>query len=77
MSRKLFADFLDQAAQMYSRAIYDLASSNFSESAGLWSQIAANAKDGNLDGAAEMLERIYDLETRAIQLCSAFEADDL
>ena len=77
LSRKLFADFLDQAAQMYSRAIYDLASSNFSESAGLWSDIAANAKDGSFEGAAEKLERIYDLETRAVQLCSAFEADDL
>jgi hypothetical protein len=77
LSRKLFADFLDQAAQMYSRAIYDLASSNFSESAELWSHIAAHAKDGSLKGAPDDLARIYDLETRAIQLCSAFEADDL
>lgn len=77
LSRKLFAEFLDLAAQMYSRAIYDLASSNFSESAALWSRIATGAKEGNLEGTVDRLERIYDLETRAVQLCSAFEADDL
>jgi hypothetical protein len=77
LSRKLYADFLDQAAQMYSRTIYELASSNFAESAKHWSQIAVRAKEGSFDGAGETLESINDLETRGIQLCSAFEADDL
>ena len=51
--------------------------SNFAEAAELWSQIAAKAKEGSFDGAGAMLERINDLETHGIQLCSAFEADDL
>lgn len=77
LSRKLFAEFLDQAAQMYSRAIYDLASSNFAESAALWTGIAEKAKEGIFKGADEAISQIYDLETRGIQLFSAFEADDL
>jgi hypothetical protein len=77
LSRKLFADFLDQAAQMYSRTIYDLASANFSESAALWTQIAFEAKEGRLEGTGAILGKIHDLESRGIQLCSAFEADDL
>jgi hypothetical protein len=77
LSRRLFADFLDQAAQMYSRSIYDLASANFAESASLWTEIAEKAKEGVFDRAADALAKIYDLETRAVQLCSAFEADDL
>ncbi len=77
LSRKLFSEFLDQASQMYSRSIYDLAASNFSESASLWTQIALEAKNGKLDNAGALLEKIYELESRGIQLCSAFEADDL
>ncbi len=77
LARKIFADFLDQAGQIYPRPIYELASALYDESAKLWSRIAADAKKGVLNGAAQNLERIYELENRAIKIFSSFEEEDL
>ncbi len=77
LGRKMYADFLDQAAQIYARSIYELSSALYEQSAALWREIALNARSGELNGTAEKLEKIYQLETRAIKVFSSFEAEDL
>lgn len=77
LGRKMYADFLDQAAQIYARSIYELASALYEQSAALWREIAINARSGELGKAPEKLEEIYQLELRAIKVFSSFEAEDL
>jgi hypothetical protein len=77
LARRMFADFLDQAGQIYSRPIYELAAALYEESAKLWSRIAADAQAGKLNGAAQRLEEIYKLENRAISIFSSFEDSDI
>ncbi len=77
LGRKMYADFLDQAAQIYARSIYELSSALYEQSAALWREIALNARSGELNGTTEKLEKIYQLETRAIKVFSSFEAEDL
>jgi hypothetical protein len=77
LARKMFADFLDLASQMYLRPIYELASAIFAESAEHWREIAVIAKKGSLEGIAPKLPRIYELESRAIKVFSSFESEDL
>jgi hypothetical protein len=77
LSRRLFADFLDQAGQMYSRAAYEVASAFYRESADLWSQIARAAKAGSLSEASVRLERIYEIETEALKILRKFEGEEL
>lgn len=77
LGRKMYADFLDQASQIYARSIYELSSALYEQSAALWREIAINARSGELNGTTEKLEKIYQLETRAIKIFSSFEAEDL
>lgn len=77
LSRRLFADFLDQAGQMYSRSVYEQAAELYSNSAALWSEIALAAKQGNLKGEASKLEEIYQIESEAIKTFGKFEAEEL
>jgi hypothetical protein len=77
LSRRLFAGFLDEAFQIYSRGIYGEASVLYEESADLWSKIASGAKSGDLSQAPELLDRIIEKEKRALVQLSRFEADDL
>jgi len=77
LSRKLFAAFLDQSFQIYSRAIYERAAELFTQSAQLWREIALAARNANISGAAEKLDRIYRLEHEGIREFSRFEADDV
>ena len=48
LGRKMFADFLDQAAQIYARSIYELASALYEQSAALWREIAITARAGDM-----------------------------
>jgi len=77
LSRKMFAEFLDQAGQIYARPIYELSAGLYEQAARLWSEIAAAAKTGKLNGAAGKLEEIYQIESRAVSIFSAFEDEDL
>ena len=77
LSRKMFAEFLDQSAQAYSRTIYELASGLYEKSATLWSKIATDAKEGKLDTAPIRLQEIYDTEKHAIEVFSSYEAEEL
>ena len=77
LGRKMFADFLDQAAQIYARSIYELASALYEQSAALWREIAINARSGEIDKIPERLEEIYKIESSAIKVFSSFEAEDL
>lgn len=77
LSRRMFAEFLDQSAQAYSRTIYELASGLYEKSANLWSEIATDAKKGILDAAPDKLQEIYDTEKHAIEVFSSYEAEDL
>ncbi len=77
LSRKMFAEFLDQSAQAYSRTIYELASGLYEKSATLWSEIATAAKEGSVKGAPEKLQEIYEIEKHAIEVFSSYEAEDL
>jgi hypothetical protein len=77
LGRKMFAEFLDQAAQIYARSIYELASALYEQSAALWREIAINARAGDLQTTPAKLEEIYQIEMRAIKIFSSFEAEDL
>lgn len=77
LSRKMFAAFLDQAGQIYARPIYELASGLYEQAAAMWTEIAAAAQSGALNGAAAKLEEIYQIESRAVSIFSAFEDEDL
>jgi hypothetical protein len=77
LSRNLFADFLDQAFQIYSRGIYGEASVLYEDSAQLWRQIAVGARNGDLSEAPSLLDEIYEMEQEALHVLTRFEADDL
>ncbi len=77
LSRKMFSEFLDQAGQIYARPIYELASGLYDQAARMWTQIAEHAKRGQLNGTAKTLEEIYQIESRAVSIFSAFEDEDL
>lgn len=77
LSRKLFARFLDQAFQIYSRQIYGEAAQAYIESARLWRKIALGARSGDPGEAPSILDRILELERNALTVLSLFEADDL
>jgi hypothetical protein len=77
LSRKMFAEFLDQSAQAYSRTIYELASGLYEKSARLWSEIASEAKEGEFHATPEMLREIYSTEKHAIEVFSSYEAEEL
>jgi hypothetical protein len=77
LSRKLFAHFLDEAFQIYSRAIYGEASMLYEDSARLWRRIALGARRDDLSEAAELLDQILKLEGKALDTLRRFEADDL
>ncbi len=77
LSRRMFAEFLDQSAQAYSRTIYELASGLYEKSGQLWGEIAADAKVGDLNSAPAKLEEIYETEKHAIEVFSSYEAEEL
>lgn len=77
LSRKLFAEFLDQAFQVYSRGIYGEASVIYEDSAQLWRQIAVGARNGDVSEAPSLLDKILQLEQEGLRVLSLFEADDL
>ncbi|MFH2056914.1 MAG: BtrH N-terminal domain-containing protein, partial [bacterium] len=77
LCRKLYSQFLDQAFQIYSRGVYEEAGRLFAESAALWRQIAIEARNGRLEEAPQAVQRISELEHRALDVLATFEADDL
>jgi hypothetical protein len=77
LSRRLFADFLDQAYQIYSRSIYGEASVMYEDAAALWRRLALEARQDELSSAGQLLDRILRLEREALETLSRFEAEDL
>lgn len=77
LCRKLYAQFLDQAFQIYSRGLYEDAGQLFADSAAAWRQLAINARNDRFEDATDVVEQILQLETRALNILATFEADDL
>jgi hypothetical protein len=77
LSRRMFAEFLDQAFQIYSRGLYEEAAALYMKAAELWRQLAVGARRDDIKQAPRLLDEIYELESKALQTLSLFEADDL